>query len=356
MLADKKRTLKPSTHFGYSEYVTKRIIPAIGIKRLEKLRHEDVVAFIGLLEEQGRGPATIAKILAVLRSALSDAVRTKRLTHNAAEHARSTTVVRTEVSPWSVQQAVTFLDHVNGAPPWRVDPMSAIFEVIIGTGLRRGEALALEWDNVDFEARELRVRRTLSDVGGHLVVGAPKTRSSAAGVGLSLRIVLALERQRVRQQADRAKWGAGYVDRGLVFAREDGEYLRPEKVLYQFRELTLASKLPKCRLHDLRHLAATLMLMNGVPLALVSKTLRHSQVSITADLYGHLTPEAAHAAADALGTALACGRRGKVSREASSRAWCDHIATTSVGLTLTRAGHEEAPHRFLADSRGPRNT
>lgn len=303
-LTDKKRTLKPTTHFSYSEYVNKRIIPTLGTTRLQQLRHEHIVAFVTNLETEGRGTPTIKRILAVLRSALSDAVSTKRLTHNPAEHVKPERTQHTEIQPWTVQQAVTFLDHINGTPPWAVDPYAGLYELIIGTGLRRGEALALQWDDVDLETRTLRVRRTLSDVGGHLVVDTPKTQSSNAGIGLSPRIVDALLRQQWRQQQDKAKWGAGYADRGLIFAREDGEYIRPEKALKRFRALSAQAGLPACRLHDLRHLAATLMLTNGVPLALVSKTLRHSQVSITADLYGHLTPEAAHAAADALGTAL----------------------------------------------------
>ncbi len=89
-----------------------------------------------------------------------------------------------------------------------------------------------------------------------------------------------------------------------MFARENGAPLRPEYALRRFRELSDATGLPRVTLHDLRHLAATMMIAAGVPLALVSKTLRHSQVGITADLYGHLTREATHAAADALGAAL----------------------------------------------------
>ncbi|MCK0516967.1 tyrosine-type recombinase/integrase [Williamsia sp. DF01-3] len=303
-LAQKKRTLKPLTHYSYSEYVNKRIIPSLGNHRLQQLRHEDLVQFVTDLEEEGRGVPTIKRILAVLRSALGDAERTKRLSHNPAEHVHPGRVERTEIQPWTAQQAVAFLDHVTGAPPWQVDPLANLFETIIGTGLRRGEALALQWSDINVETRTMYVHRAVSDVGGKLIVGTTKTSGSTAGVGLSLRVVRALERQRQQQQQDRAKWGEGYDDQDLVFAREDGAMLRPERVLKRFRTLSTEAGLPTCRLHDLRHLAATLMLTNGVPLALVSKTLRHSQVSITADLYGHLTPEAAHAAADALGAAL----------------------------------------------------
>ena len=100
------------------------------------------------------------------------------------------------------------------------------------------------------------------------------------------------------------EWAEGYEDAGLVFARENGTMLRPEYVLRRFHDLSEGAGVPLVRIHDLRHLAATLMLSAGVPLALVSKTLRHSKVGITSDLYGHLTHEAAQAAADSLGGVL----------------------------------------------------
>jgi integrase len=150
----------------------------------------------------------------------------------------------------------------------------------------------------------LQGRQTVSAIdGGPLVFTTPKTKGSAAGVGLSRRVVEVLRRQ-PRQDADRAKWGAEYVDNGLSFARENGEPIRPERVLRRFRTLTAAAGLPKVRVHDLRHLAASMMIAAGVPLPIVSKTLRHSTVSITSDIYTHLTAEVAREAVDAVAAAL----------------------------------------------------
>ncbi len=297
-LRAKTHALKPKTHASYSEYVNKRIVPVLGPIRLESLRHEHVVAFVDTLAADGRGAPTIKSILAVLRSALGDAVRTRRLTHNPAEHVRTPDVVAPERVPWTADQAAHFLEHVAD------DRLAELFELIIGTGLRRGEALALRWSDVDLERRVLRVRRSVTDVGGRLVIGKPKTAGSAAGVGLSPRVVAALQRQRERQVFEALEWAEGYEDSGLVFTRENGTMLRPEYVLRRFHELSADAGLPLVRVHDLRHLAATLMLTAGVPLALVSKTLRHSQVGITSNLYGHLTHEAAQAAADSLGGVL----------------------------------------------------
>lgn len=103
-----------------------------------------------------------------------------------------------------------------------------------------------------------------------------------------------------------------------MFAREDGSPLRPEYVLDRFHVLTEQAGLPRVRLHDLRHLAATLMIAAGVPLALVSKTLRHSKVGITSDIYGHLTREAASAAADSLGDVLDAATAAHAARTATT--------------------------------------
>lgn len=304
-LDGKKHELRPSTHHVYSEYVTKRINPFLGTVPLEKLRHENVVMLVKELEEeQERGAPTIAKIVAVLRSALGHAVKTKRLSHNAALHIATPKVTAAEREPWSAEQAARFLRQAAGPVPYRPERLAELFEVVMCTGVRRGEALALRWSDVDLDGRVLFVRRNLTYAGGKLTFGPPKTKGSAAGVGLSLRAVNALKRQQARQERERAEWGQGWEETGLVFTRENGTLIRPEFALDKFHEVSTHAGLPLVRLHDLRHLAATLMLSSGVPLALVSKTLRHSQVSITADLYGHLTTEAAHAAADSLGGIL----------------------------------------------------
>jgi integrase len=79
----------------------------------------------------------------------------------------------------------------------------------------------------------------------------------------------------------------------LVFSQPNGAQLRPESVLHHFHRLCAAAGVPRVRVHDLRHLIATLMISSQVPLAMASKTLRHSKLSITVDTYGHLVPRPA---------------------------------------------------------------
>lgn len=323
-LDGKRHALKPKTMYRYNEIITKELVPALGAVPLEQLNHQHVAAFIAELEDAGRGAPTIRYVHAVLSSALSDAVKQRRLVHNVAQHVALPPTRAAERVPWTAAQAAVFLDYAH-----RIDDRLAdLFEVVIGTGLRRGEALALRWPVVDLAARVLFIhptRGTLSDIAGHLVFTAPKTKGSAAGVGLSTRVVAALKRQAARQAVERAEWAEAYEDDELVFARVNGAPLCPDWVLHRFHELTEQAGLPRVRLHDLRHLAATLMITSGVPLPLVSKTLRHSQTGITADLYGHLTQEAALAAADSLGAILDAAAAELANEAVGAR--CDRFAT-----------------------------
>jgi hypothetical protein len=168
----------------------------------------------------------------------------------------------------------------------------------------QGEALGLHWTDVDLKARLLFVRHNLVAVNNsRLVLSTPKTTGSRDWIALSARAVNALRRQARKQRAE-ALNGPAQNDQGLVFCRPDGQPLRPERVLRHFEKLTQAAGLSRIRVHDLRHLAAITMIASGVPLAMVSKTLRHSTVSTTVDIYGHLTRQAAQEAVDATATAL----------------------------------------------------
>ncbi len=127
--------------------------------------------------------------------------------------------------------------------------------------------------------------------GQHLgaAFGWPKTASGEdRTVELDGGVVGVLMAHRLQQDAERATWGAAYSDHGLVFAREDGTPIAPERVTKRFAQLVSAAGLRPIRLHDLRHGQASLMLAAGVPIAVVSKRLGHSTISLTSDTYSHL--------------------------------------------------------------------
>jgi len=301
----KARRLKPTTVARYRDYLRNDLLPAFGAIRLESLTHGHVDQFVRTQMAAGRGPVTVRRCVATLSSALNDAIRQRRLTHNAARYTAVPLPHRTERPCWTIEETARFLHHCHQVN----DSLTELYELLICTGMRKGEALGLHWTDVDLEARLLFVRHTLVAVdNSRLVFNTPKTTGSRDWIALSTRAVEALRRRAKRHRAE-ARSGAAYRDQGLVFCRPNGQPLRPEYVLRHFYDLTEAAGLPSVRVHDLRHLAATIMIASGVPLAMVSKTLRHSTLSTTVDIYGHLTRQAAQDAVDATAAALDAAER-----------------------------------------------
>ena len=119
--------------------------------------------------------------------------------------------------------------------------------------------------------------------------GRPKTASGEDRVvELDGGVAGVLLAHRLQQDAERATWGAAYFDHGLVFAREDGSPIPPERVTKRFGQMIKAAGLRPIRLHDLRHGQASLMLAACVPMAVVSKRLGHSTIALTSDTYSHM--------------------------------------------------------------------
>lgn len=162
-------------------------------------------------------------------------------------------------------------------------------EVLALTGLRRGEAVGLRWEDIDLENQRLTVRQQIVRQQGRLVAGPPKTKSGEdRRVDLDTGTVGVLIAHRLRADWQRALLGLAVLEADLVFTWPDGSGYSPDYVSRQFKLIAQRAGVPVKRLHDLRHGAASLQLAAGVPLAVVSQRLGHSTISLTADTYSHL--------------------------------------------------------------------
>jgi integrase len=198
------------------------------------------------------------------------------------------------VRPWEPEELGAFLDHAAG------HRLGVLFEVLAMTGLRRGEVVGLRWGDVSLEKRVLWVRQAVVQVGYETVVGQPKTSSGEdRRVDLDAATAGSLIAHRLQQDVEKAAFGAAYEDHDLVFAREDGSYLKPEVVSKTFQALVAEAGLRRVRLHDLRHGQASIMLAAGVDMTVVSKRLGHSGIRITSDTYTHLLDGVGRQAAEA---------------------------------------------------------
>lgn len=229
-LETKRLQLKPTTYARYRDYVIKDLVPALGQVPLDELGYVHLSGYVHAELEHGRGRVTVYRILATLSSALGDAVRHHRLARNPARPSVIPRPAAGERRIWSPQEAARFLEYCHRADPLFAD----LIELIVGTGMRKGEALGLQWRDVDLKRRVLFVRQSLSAVdNNHLSLAPPKTRSSKNWVAISDRVAAALEhRARERSPATDGQPGAGYV-----FTRSDGRPLHPSYVLRHFYTL-----------------------------------------------------------------------------------------------------------------------
>lgn len=179
--------------------------------------------------------------------------------------------------------------------------LGPLFSVGVALGLRKGELLALRWDDVDLVGGTLRVQRTVQRLGAGvgLVEGSPKTMRSRRTIPIPPACVVALHQHRTRQEVERAEMGEAWHDDGLVFASTRGTVIEPRNLNRLLDQLASQAGVPRIRFHDLRHTCASLLLAQGVSPRVVMELLGHTQMSMTTDLYGHVMPSTLRAASEA---------------------------------------------------------
>jgi integrase len=271
----------PSTRGSYEQTIRLWIVPFIGNIRLDRLSAPDIRRALQRLQARQFAPSTVRHVRRVLATALNRAVDWRLIPDNPAKTVRLATAPPRTPTVWTAEQARTFLDATAH------DPEGPLWRLLLDTGMRIGEALALAWDDVDLDAGTIAIRRTITrDAERRTVMGErAKTAGSGRRVLISPSTVAAL-----RPLATEAHAGA------LVFPREDGSFQEPSMIRARFAVACHKAGLPPIRIHDLRHTNATLMLRSGVPVTVASKRLGHKHISMTLDVYAHVLDDMEDAA------------------------------------------------------------
>jgi integrase len=293
-----KPSVRPSTYTGYEVLVRVHIVPELGKIQLAQLTPQQLQTFMKTKLDSGLSPRTVQYMRAVLRRALGQALKWSLLPRNVAALVDPPRVKRAEIQPWTPEQARAFLDAVKG------DRLEALYSVAVALGLRRGEALALRWADVDLDKGSLTVRASLQRVGGQLQLVETKTERSRRTIALPRAAVTALRAHRVRQLEERLAAGENWQDTGMVFTSSIGTMIDPRNVNRQFGKALSQAGLPHTRFHDLRHTCASLLLVQGVHPRVVMEILGHSKISVTMDTYSHVIPTLQRDAADRMDALL----------------------------------------------------
>ena len=300
-----KINLAESTQEYYQVIINSHLIPVLGHILVSDLKPIYIQNYIldktkdGRLDgkEGGLSKKSVKRHYTVLNQSLKYAVELKVIDKNPAKPASPPSPDKPEIIAMTQNQLNKLLnkakeDKYNKG--WLYD----FLYIAAHTGMRRGELLALRWQDIDFKEKSLQVKQSVSKLsGGRLLYKRPKTESSSRPVIIDDSIIKILRKRHKEQKENKLEMGDKYnTDYNLVFLKPNGDPYLPDYASKQFKKVATQSDLNKFRLHDLRHTHATLMLKANIHPKVVQERLGHSSIDQTLNTYSHVTPSMQHEA------------------------------------------------------------
>lgn len=280
--------VSPKTMERYGDLLRIHVRPHIGAAKIQKLQAVQLAELYARLLREGLGPdrglsaRTVGHVHRCLHKALAVAVEWGVLQRNPADLAKPPKVESTEIAILEEDQAREVLQKL------RDDPLYTFVFLGLTTGMRRGEALALRWSDVDLKKGSLRVEQSLEQTRAGLRFKAPKTKSGRRSIALPELVVAQLRLHWKGQQELRLKLGLGKApDDALVFPSHDGAPQSPNAVTKAWAHAVAAHKLPRVTLHGLRHSHASQLIASNMDVLTISRRLGHGSPTITLGIYGH---------------------------------------------------------------------
>ncbi|MCZ4499980.1 MAG: site-specific integrase [Marmoricola sp.] len=319
-------SLAPSTVSNYEMFSRLYVVPALGDQRLNRLTVRDVQIWVNRLRvtcqccAQGKDESrpvpvccaigqccqqipkewTVRQAWAVLRAALSQAVRDELIERNVASLVRMPIPRPARQPIWSVEDARRFLESSQHD----ADSSHAGYVLMLVLGLRRGELLGLSWSDIDVDSRELRVRQQLQRVDGELILRPTKTASSEGLLPLpDICLEALLSHQLLVTQWSRDA-GPAWHETGLVFTTRYGLPVDPRNFHRKFKVRAEKASVPVVSVHSTRRTCASLLVELDVHPRVAMQILRHSQIAVTMDIYSQVTSASTRDALTRLGSRL----------------------------------------------------
>ena len=246
------------------------VVPFFGQMRLDAITLPHVREFMKALLAKQLSPKTVLNVMVVLKEMLKHAVQWGYLETNPAQYAERPRGEDQEMQILTPPEIRRLLDAVD-------EPVRTLILCAVLTGMRRGELLGLQWEDVDLEGHRIFVRRAL----WRAKFVTPKSRRSRRTIDLAPTLRSALARLRSRFQG------------GLVFCRADGKPIEPDNFIKrEWARALRRANLRRIRFHDLRHTYASLLIAQGAHPKYIQAQLGHASIQTTLDRYGHLMPDA----------------------------------------------------------------
>ncbi len=282
-----KPALRPGPYAVQHSIVHHHIIPALGEIELKKLTPRQVQKLYTDAESLGLKKVSVRNIHRVLHTALENAVRWDLVSQNVCDKVSPPQVRKRKATILSTDQLKRLVQVAE-----KHENMDAFIKLVVTTGMRHSEMLALQWNDIDFQTNMLTVRRNVTRVSGQgFISGPPKTESGDRKIILSQMVIRALREHQARQEKIKQQAGKDWLNKNLVFCNKRGEYVHLSGNLYRYRKVIKEAGLPPLTVQGLRHNVATFLInVLKYPPSLVQALLGHSSALITLDVYTHTDP------------------------------------------------------------------
>ena len=274
-----------TTRKGYMTKIKDYIKPAIGDIPLNKLRAYDVQTMVNYMIAKPLSAKNIRDTFNNVNAAMKKAVVLHMIPYNPCEGVVLPKLKKYKAKVYDTNMIHKLLEVAKGTD------MYIPLLLLTTAGLRRGELVALRWEDVDFKRNILRIRRNMVNGLDGVIIKAPKSESGIRDIHVGKEVMEELRKARVQYLSDAMTCGYGFQNLDLVVRQEDGSPVKPDSMTQKWERFLKKYNLPKIRLHDLRHSNATALIQAGVSPKVVQQRLGHSDVNITLNTYTHVLPE-----------------------------------------------------------------
>jgi len=301
--------VKERTRLNNRDLLNNYAIPKLGKAKLRDITPYVVDGLIHDLLTHGKlrtraplSPGTVKVVRAALSTVFATAVKKGILMKNPVEGStppKEEHKERTFLTDESSRLMLEKLDTIHN------EQIRRAIRMLLYTGLRRGELLALHWEDVDFKNGTVTVRYTLFNQKGRTMLTSPKTRSSCRIIPVPTEIQEDLMEQFVCVEKLKKRAGSNWAGAGTVFVNHFGSYMNGEYLNNSFKKFLAENGFPRMHIHDLRHANASILINRGVPMKIVSEHLGHTSEKTTEEFYTHVFNHSKQVTADVIERALA---------------------------------------------------
>ena len=341
--ASDEENLTPAIREGYLDILTKKVIPELGYMKMSDIRSAHINAIYTKMKKAGRATATIKRTHCIINSVFKYAYRMEVIKDNPCDRIMlPKTKQSNELHYFTLEQSKCFLGAltktykhkykgsvrtlsktgekyiVKDYEAGHTIPLQyqSYFTLAIYGGFRRGELIALTWEDINFDTQTVSITKSVAKTKEGQIIKSTKTIAGEREIKLPKQCFDTLANWKKEEKALALILGSywkGYrgkdFEKNPIFITDEGERMNLDTPSHKFKEIVKMyndqcereeDKLPIIRLHDLRHTSATLLLSENVDIETVSHRLGHSKASVTLDVYGHWMKETDEKASDAL--------------------------------------------------------